>query len=259
MHRYELCGSSKVNIDRHKMSLMPSVLNKPSVIMMLSSCCRNNDPDPEQQLASMRTDMAEKDQKINSLEKYIAGIMKDGITNNVVLKELHEALAAKDSSIAELQRYIDLELKTESASEVEQEAASAVPDGITDGFRFASERSAKPGNGDESSSEADSAEPEILSFGQTTLKISQLKAQIHRLESRLDSSSSEASSDDGEVRFRVQILCHCAPVSLLHALTVHLTCLPCILWQSQRCCRGRMHDACPQAFLSTGLRHKQAI
>ncbi|KAA6428913.1 MAG: hypothetical protein FRX49_01023 [Trebouxia sp. A1-2] len=164
------------------------------------SALRNNDPDPEQQLASMRTDMAEKDQKINSLEKYIAGIMKDGITNNVVLKELHEALAAKDSSIAELQRYIDLELKTESASEVEQEAASAVPDGITDGFRFASERSAKPGNGDESSSEADSAEPEILSFGQTTLKISQLKAQIHRLESRLDSSSSEASSDDGEVR-----------------------------------------------------------
>ncbi|KAL0022501.1 hypothetical protein WJX79_002808 [Trebouxia sp. C0005] len=68
------------------------------------SALRNNDPDPEQQLASMRTDMAEKDQKINSLEKYIAGIMKDGITNNVVLKELHEALAAKDSSIAELQR-----------------------------------------------------------------------------------------------------------------------------------------------------------
>ncbi|KAL0022870.1 hypothetical protein WJX77_001841 [Trebouxia sp. C0004] len=164
------------------------------------SALRDNDPDPEQQLADMRTDMAERDRKISRLEKYIAGIMKDGITNDVVLKELHEALAAKDLSIAELQRYIDSELKTESASEVEQEAASAVPDGVTNGFRFASERSAKSGNGDESSSEADSAEPEMLSFGQTTLKISQLKAQIHRLESRLDSSSSEASSDDEYVR-----------------------------------------------------------
>ncbi len=213
---------------------LPTVLSKPFVIMLLSSCCRDNHPDPEQQLADMRTDMAERDQKISSLEKYIAGIMKDGITNNVVLKELHEALAAKDSSIAELQRYIYSELKTEPASEDEQEAASAVPDGVTNGFKFASERSAKSGNGDEASSEADSAQPEMLSFGQTTLKISQLKAQIHRLESRLDSSSSEASSDDGEVRLKVQTLCHCASVSLLHVLTVHLTCLPAALEQPQR-------------------------
>lgn len=216
MHRYELCSSSKVDIEGNRMSPLPTVLSKLFVITLSSLCCRDNDPDPEQQLADMRTDLAERDQKISSLEKYIAGIMKDGITNNVILKELHEALAAKDSSIAELQRYIDSELKSESANEAEQEAASAVPDGVTNEFRFASERSAKSGNGDEVSSEADSAEPEMLSFGQTSLKISQLKAQIHRLESRLDSSSSEASSDDGEVRLRVYILCHCASVSSLH-------------------------------------------
>ena len=213
------------------MSPLLTVLSKPFVILLSSLCCRDNDPDPEQQLADMRTDMAERDQKISSLEKYIAGIMKDGITNNVVLKELHEALAAKDSSIAELQRYIDSELRSDSASEFEQEAASAVPDGVTNGFRFASERNAKSGNADEASSEADSAEPEMLSIGQTTLKISQLKAQIYRLESRLDSSSSEASSDDGEVSLRLYMSYHCASVSLLHALTVHLTCLPIALRQ----------------------------
>ena len=142
----------------------------------------------------MRTDLAERDHKISSLEMYIAGIMKDGISNNVVLKELHDALAAKDSAIAELQGYIDTELATaKSLSEDEQEAASALPDGNTHGFRFSSGRT------NAASSEADSAEPESLSFGQTTLKISQLRAKIHRLESRLDSSSSENSSDEEEV------------------------------------------------------------
>ena len=236
-----------------KSSPLSKVLSKQLVIMLSSLCCRDNNPDPEQQLADMRTDMAERDQKISSLEKYIAGIMKDGITNNVVLKELHEALAAKDSSIAELQRYIDSELKTESPSDDEQEAASAVPDGFTNGFRFASERSAKSGNGDEASSEADSAEPEMLSFGQTTLKISQLKAQIHRLESRLDSSSSEASSDDVEVRLRLYSLCHCARMSLLHALTAHLPCLPTALRQPRDVEKVERGDIGPHVFLSTSF------
>ena len=158
------------------------------------------DSDPGQQLEAMQIDMVEKDRKISSLETYIAGIMKDGVSNKVVLKELHDALAAKDSAIAELQSYIDSELKAESQSEEEQEASSALPNGATNGFRFPSNQRSNSGNDAESSSEADSAEPESLSFGQTTLKISQLKAQIHRLESRLDSSSSEGSSDEEEVR-----------------------------------------------------------
>ena len=141
----------------------------------------------------MRTDMTERDQRISSLEAYIANIMKDGITNNVVLKDLHDALAAKDLAISELQSYIDSELKAESQSEEEQEAGSALPNGV----KFPNKRGAES---DYSSSDDDSANPESLSFGQTTLKISQLKAQIHRLESRLDSSSSDRSSDDEEVR-----------------------------------------------------------
>ena len=141
----------------------------------------------------MRTDMTERDQRISSLETYIANIMKDGITNNVVLKDLHDALAAKDLAISELQSYIDSELKAESQSEEEQEAGSALPNGV----KFSTKRGAESHY---SSSDDGSANPESLSFGQTTLKISQLKAQIHRLESRLDSSSSEGSSDDEEVR-----------------------------------------------------------
>ena len=39
-----------------------------------------------------------------------------------------------------------------------------------------------------------------LSYGETTLKISQLKAQIHRLESRLDSSSESSSDEEQDVR-----------------------------------------------------------
>lgn len=39
-----------------------------------------------------------------------------------------------------------------------------------------------------------------LSYGETTLKISQLKAQIHRLESRLDSSSDSSSDEEQDVR-----------------------------------------------------------
>ena len=141
----------------------------------------------------MRTDMTERNQRISSLETYIANIMKDGITNNVVLKDLHDALAAKDLAISELQSYIDSELKAESQSEEEQEAGSALPNGV----KFPTKHGAESHY---SSSDDGSANPESLSFGQTTLKISQLKAQIHRLESRLDSSSSEGSSDDEEVR-----------------------------------------------------------
>lgn len=137
-------------------------------------------PDPEEQLVDLQTQMASKDDKIDELEAYIANIMKEGLSNNVVLKELHDALAAKDSAIAELQAYIDSELQGVSRSEEEQEAA------------------ASSGKADSALAEGDSDSTELkaLSYGQTTLKISQLKAQIHRLESRLDSSSSESSSDE---------------------------------------------------------------
>ena len=166
----------------------------------------------------MRTDLAERDHKISSLEMYIAGIMKDGISNSVVLKELHDALAAKDSAISELQGYIDAELiAAKSLSEDEQEAASALPDGKIHGFRFSSGRT----NAAAASSEADSAEPESLSFGQTTLKISQLRAQIHRLESRLDSSSSENSSDEEEVWLGMVL--NASPGCHNHCQTVALT------------------------------------
>ena len=168
----------------------------------------------------MRTDLAERDHKISSLEMYIAGIMKDGISNSVVLKELHDALAAKDSAIAELQGYIDSELTTaKSLSEDEQEAASALPDGNTNGFRFSSGRT----DAAAASSEADSAEPESLSFGQTTLKISQLRAQIHRLESRLDSSSSESSSDEQEVWLGMVLYAHPSRHSRCYSVALTLT------------------------------------
>ena len=152
---------------------------------MFDDLCRDGVSDPGQQISDMQVDLAGKDKKISSLEAYIAGVMKDGISNNAVLKELHEALVAKDAAIAELQSYIDAELKHDSQSEEEQESFSAPPNG---GLRLPSE------------SVFDKAEPGSLSIGQTTLKISQLKAQIHRLESRLDSSSSESSSDEEEVR-----------------------------------------------------------
>lgn len=52
----------------------------------------------------------------------------------------------------------------------------------------------------EQGSEAGSDPTQQLSFGQTTLKISQLRAQIHRLESRLDSSSESSSDEEQDVR-----------------------------------------------------------
>ena len=154
--------------------------NHSGLRMCLMGTCRDGVSDPEEQLADLQTQLATKDDKINELEAYIANIMKDGLSNNVVLKELHDALAAKDSAIAELQAYIEAELRVESQDEEEQEAAD------------------KSGTADSALAEddSDSAQPESLSYGQTTLKISQLKAQIHRLESRLDSSSSDSSSDE---------------------------------------------------------------
>ena len=148
--------------------------------MCLLDACRDGVQDPEEQLADLQTELATKGDKINELEVYIAKVMKEGVTNHVVLKELHDALAAKDSAIAELQAYIDSELRAKSLNEEEQEAA------------------VDSGNADSAvvEDDSDSAQPEALSYGQTTLKISQLKAQIHRLESRLDSSSSESSSEE---------------------------------------------------------------
>ena len=49
-------------------------------------------------------------------------------------------------------------------------------------------------------SETASDPTQALSFGQSTLKISQLRAQIHRLESRLDSSSESSSDEEQDVR-----------------------------------------------------------
>ena len=146
--------------------------------------CRDGESDPEEQLVDLRTQLASRDGKINELEAYIANVMRDGVSNNVVLKELHDALAAKDSTIAELQAYIDSELSAESQSVEGQDPA----------IRSGSQ--ANFGKPDSAEDESDSALPDALSYGQTTLKISQLKAQIHRLESRLDSSSSESSSDE---------------------------------------------------------------
>ena len=148
--------------------------------MCLTGTCRDGVQSPEEQLENLQTQLATKDGKINELEAYIANVMKEGVSNHVVLKELHDALAAKDLAIAELQSYIDSELRAESQNGEEQEAA------------------AKSGKADSAlvEDDLDSAQPEALSYGQTTLKISQLKAQIHRLESRLDSSSSESSSDE---------------------------------------------------------------
>ena len=148
--------------------------------MCLMLICRDGVPDPEEQLVDLPTQWATKDDRIDELEAYIANIMKEGLSNSVVLKELHDALAAKDSAIAKLQAYIDSELQGVSQSEEEQEAAP------------------NSGKADSALAEddSDSSQPEALSYGQTTLKISQLKAQIHRLESRLDSSSSESSSDE---------------------------------------------------------------
>ena len=146
----------------------------------LMDACRDGASDPEEQLADLQTQLAAKDDKIDELEAYIANIMKEGLSNNVVLKEFHDALAAKDSAIAELQAYIDSELRAESQDEEEQEAAE------------------KSGMADSAPAEddSDSAQPESLSYGQATLRISQLKAQIHRLESRMDSSSSDSSSNE---------------------------------------------------------------
>lgn len=60
------------------------------------------------------------------------------------------------------------------------------------------------GKADRQDSEAASAsasEPtQELSYGETNLKISQLKAQIHRLESRLDSTSESSSDEELTVR-----------------------------------------------------------
>lgn len=124
--------------------------------------------------------LATKDDRIDYLEAYLANILKEGVSNNAVLRDLHHVIADKDSTIAELQAYIDSELSPESQSQ---------------------KPAAKPGKADSAlpDDDSDSAQAEDLSYGQTTLKISQLKAQIHRLESRLDSSSSESSSDE-EVR-----------------------------------------------------------
>ena len=52
----------------------------------------------------------------------------------------------------------------------------------------------------EAASESGSEPTQELSYGQTTLKISQLKAQIHRLESRLDSTSESSSDEEQDVR-----------------------------------------------------------
>lgn len=150
----------------------------------MCSACREGLPGPEEQLADLNLQLAGRNKKINELEAYIANIMRDGVSNNSVLKELHEALAAKDSAIAELQAYIDSELSPDSKTEEEQQSAALF------------ELQAKPGKADSVLADDDSAQAEALSYGQTTLKISQLKAQIHRLESRLDSSSSESSSDE---------------------------------------------------------------
>lgn len=139
--------------------------------------CRDGVPGPEEQLVDLQTLMATKDARIDDLEAYIANILKEGVCNNAVLRDLHNAITDKDSTIAELQAYINSELGAESQSQKPAaksgKADSALPD-----------------------DDSDSAQAEDLSYGQTTLKISQLKAQIHRLESRLDSSSSESSSDE---------------------------------------------------------------
>lgn len=150
----------------------------------MRDACRDGLPVPEEQLESLNAQLASRDEKIDELEAYIANIMREGISNNVVLKELHDALAAKDSAIAELQAYIDSELRATSQTKEEQESAAL----------FKSQDNS--GKAELAPAEDDSAQPEALSYGQTTLKISQLKAQIHRLESRLDSSSSESSSDE---------------------------------------------------------------
>ena len=153
-----------------------------SMGLSLKHNCRDGVPDPKQQLANMQTELASRDMKIGELEAYIANVVRDGVNSDLVLKELHDALAAKDSAIAELQAYIDSELQTGAQREVEgQESPSTADAGV-----------------DSEVVDDDSDEPEALSYGQTTLKISQLKAQIHRLESRLDSSSSGTSSEEEE-------------------------------------------------------------
>lgn len=53
---------------------------------------------------------------------------------------------------------------------------------------------------DGGASESSSEPAQELSYGETTLKISQLKAQIHRLESRLDSTSESSSDEEQDVR-----------------------------------------------------------
>lgn len=63
--------------------------------------------DAVEQLATLQQQIASKEERIDGLEDYIANVMQKGVQNSTVLRELHDALAAKDATIAELQDYID--------------------------------------------------------------------------------------------------------------------------------------------------------
>lgn len=156
--------------------MLCTALNPPALEAWLG-ICRDGVPDSEEQLVDLQMLMTTKDDRIDDLEAYLANILQEGISNHAVLRDLHNAITAKDATIAELQAYIDSELSTESQDQTPAAKSGKADSAVAD-------------------DDSDSAQAEDLSYGQTTLKISQLKAQIHRLESRLDSSSSESSSEE---------------------------------------------------------------
>lgn len=70
-------------------------------------------------MEELQLQLRSRDDKISGLETYIANIMQNGVQNSVVLRELHDALAAKSATIAELQDYIDAQAAAEVARQEE--------------------------------------------------------------------------------------------------------------------------------------------
>lgn len=84
--------------------------------------CRVNRDDESEDLGGLQQPLQSRDDKISSLEAYIANVMQNGVQNSVLLRELHDALAAKDAVIVELQDYID----AQAAAEVDRQEAHPV-------------------------------------------------------------------------------------------------------------------------------------
>ena len=80
------------------------------------NACRVNPDDDSQQVEELQQQLQSRDDKISGLETYIANIMQNGVQNSVVLRELHDALAAKSATIVELQDYIDAQAAAEVGS-----------------------------------------------------------------------------------------------------------------------------------------------